>query len=88
MSKHDKLLERLLGNPKDFKYDELKRLLNGFGYVEENRGRTSGSAVLFYNKVTQDKISIHKPHPSNIIKTYIIKLIIDHITNGGLINTK
>ena len=85
MSKHDKLLERLLGNPKDFTYDELKRLLSGFGYGEENRGRTSGSAVMFYHAETQDKISIHKPHPGNIIKGYVIKLVIEHLQKSGLL---
>jgi len=85
MSKHQKLIERLLGNPKDFTYDELKRLLSGFGYVEEQRGRTSGSAVLFYNKETSDKISIHKPHPGNIIKGYIIKLVVEHLKKANLL---
>jgi len=85
MSKHQKLIERLLGNPKDFTYDELKRLLSGFGYVEEQRGRTSGSAVLFYNKETSDKISIHKPHTGNIIKGYIIKLVVEHLKKANLL---
>ncbi len=85
MSKHDKLLERFKTNPKDFTFEELKRLLGGFGYAEEQRGRTSGSAVMFYNEITNDKISIHRPHPGNIIKTYVLKLVAEHLKRNGLI---
>ena len=85
MSKHEKLIERILGNPKDFTYDELKRLLSGFDYIEEQRGRTSGSAVLFYNERTTDKICIHKPHPGNIIKGYVIKLVVEHLKKANVL---
>ena len=34
MSKLEKEIERLKSKPKDFTYDELKYLLNKFGFVE------------------------------------------------------
>jgi hypothetical protein len=88
MSKHEKLIERFLKKPKNFTYEELVSLLNGFGYVEENRGRTSGSAVAFYHKELNDKIMIHKPHPQKELKKYVIELVIEKLKSNKLINTK
>ncbi|MGA2185675.1 MAG: hypothetical protein ABSH47_21870 [Bryobacteraceae bacterium] len=34
MSQHEKPLERFRGRPSDFTWDELTRLLAGFGYKE------------------------------------------------------
>jgi predicted RNA binding protein YcfA (HicA-like mRNA interferase family) len=72
MGKHEKLIEKLLRKPKNFTYVELVTLLNGFGYQEENRGRTSGSAVAFYHAKLNDKIMIHKPHPQKEVKRYVL----------------
>jgi hypothetical protein len=60
MTQHDSLKVRVLTLPKNFTYAELVKLLNGFGYKEEERGRSSGSAVMFYNKAMNDKIMFHK----------------------------
>lgn len=84
MSKKEKLLERLKVKPKDFTYDELKTLLNYLGFNEYNKGKTSGSAVKFvdiYNRT----IELHKPHPSNIIKYYKIKELIEQLKEWELI---
>ena len=70
MTKHDKLLKRFLSKPKDFSYDELKKLLNGFGYDELTLGKSSGSRVAFHNDKTKHLIRLHKPHPKNILKRY------------------
>ena len=85
MSKHEKLKDRFLRKPKNFTYDELVSLLRGFGYIEEQRGRTSGSAVAFYHKKTNDKIMIHKPHPQKEIKKYVIELVFEKLKNNKLI---
>lgn len=74
MGKHEKLIDKLLGKPKNFTYSELVTLLSGFGYIEEQRGRTSGSAVAFYNQKLNDKIMIHKPHPHKEVKRYVLEL--------------
>ncbi len=65
MSQHEKLLSRFLSIPKDFSYGELKTLLHHFGYIEETKGRTSGSRVEFVNQDTENKIKLHKPHHSS-----------------------
>lgn len=79
MSKKEKLKQRLLNKPKDFTYLELKTLLIGFGYEETNKGKTSGSRVSFIHSITNSIISLHKPHPGNILKSYQIDLIIEQL---------
>lgn len=75
MSKLEKEIERLKLKPKDFEYDELKKILNNLGFVEDNKGKTSGSKVIFKNEYNQ-KIALHKPHPSKVLKSYQINEIL------------
>lgn len=75
MSKKEKLIARLLSRPKDFHYDEAKVLLQYFDFVENSKGRTSGSRVEFIRG--NDSILLHKPHPSGELKAYQIKQLID-----------
>jgi hypothetical protein len=79
MTKKDKLLERFLSIPKDFTYNELKTMLSGLGYKEHQLGKTSGSRVLFFNDYIGHEIKIHKPHPGNIIKPYLMKFIYENL---------
>ena len=53
-------------------------MLNKMGYIENNKGKTSGSKVVFINK-NNVKIELHKPHPRNILKPYQINLILDKL---------
>ncbi|MDC9727634.1 MAG: type II toxin-antitoxin system HicA family toxin [Candidatus Thioglobus sp.] len=74
MSKKEKLLKKFLEKPirKDLTFDELSSLLIGFGY-DKIEGK--GSAVKFYNKKEDNLINLHKPHPSNLLKMYLVKQI-------------
>ncbi len=86
MTKIDKLIKRLKSYPKDFTYDELKTILNAFGYTESNKGKTSGSRVIFIKTAADGsvlKIILHKPHPQNILKEYSIKDILDKLRENG-----
>ncbi|HCY36401.1 MAG TPA: hexulose-6-phosphate isomerase [Candidatus Margulisbacteria bacterium] len=85
MSTHEKLLIRFLSIPVDFKYTELKTLLSGFGYVETNKGKSSGSRVAFINTDTGGIIRLHKPHPKPVLKRYQVKEIIAHLEERGVI---
>lgn len=75
MSKLEKEIERLKAKPKDYTYDEAKRLLNNLGFYENNKGKTSGSRVAFINK-DNAKIDLHRPHPGNILKTYQVNKLL------------
>lgn len=74
MSKKDKLLTKFLENPprKDLTFKELSTLLLSLDF-EKIEG--TGSAVKFYNKKKDLLINLHKPHPSDILKVYLIKQI-------------
>jgi predicted RNA binding protein YcfA (HicA-like mRNA interferase family) len=85
MTKHDKLKEKLLRLPANFTYNELVTLLKRLGYSVEERGRSSGSAVMFYNKRVDDKILFHKPHPEKELKKYILKMIIEKLKNNKML---
>lgn len=73
-------MEKFLTKPakKDLTFSELETLLTGFGY-EKMEG--SGSRVKFFHPKTKDIISLHKPHPSNILKIYIVKEIQEKISH-------
>ncbi len=84
MSKKDKLLEKLKLKPKDFTYDELKKLLQGFGFELDVKGKTSGSRVAFYHKESLSVIRLHKPHPGEL-KRYQIEQVLDVLKQLGVI---
>ena len=75
MSKKDKLIKRFISLPNDFHYDEIVRLLRYFDYKEVKKGKTSGSRVKFMHIEEEDNIILHKPHPSGIVKVYMLKQI-------------
>ncbi len=83
MSRHEKLLNRLLSKSKDFTWDELKKLLGSFDYELFNG---KGSRRKFIHRETKQVISLHEPHPQNIIKTYVIEAVIIKLKELGYID--
>lgn len=84
MSKRDKLIERLLSQPKDFSFSELTTLLGGMGYSISSAGKTGGLRVKFENDAG-DYLRLHKPHPRNILKPYQMTDIINSLKERGLL---
>lgn len=78
-------MQRFLSKPADFTYDELKRLLNGFGYGEMKTGRTSGSRGAFINADTKHIIRLHRPHPRPVLKLYMLALVEENLRQQGLL---
>jgi len=74
MSKKDKLLTKFLEIPprKNLTFNELDSLLISCGF---RKIEGVGSAVKFYHQENDILINLHKPHPSNILKVYLIKQI-------------
>ena len=83
VSKKDKLIEKLKNRPKDFSYAELQSLLKYFGYEDDNKGRTSGSRVMFVSE-EYAPILLHKPHGRNYLLDYQIKQIVNVLEQEGL----
>ena len=85
MNKKEKLIKRFRTLPKDFTFEEVVTLFQCCGFTMENKGATSGSRVRFYNKDEQSSYIMHKPHPSNIIKGYLMRDILNFMLKNNYI---
>jgi hypothetical protein len=77
MSTKEKLIERFQSIPGDFTFDELKRVMNIYGFQLINLGTTSGSRLGFIKG--KRIIKMHKPHPGKIVGRKTLKAIYDEI---------
>jgi predicted RNA binding protein YcfA (HicA-like mRNA interferase family) len=84
MTRKEKLIQRLKSKPKDFTWNELTSLLTALGFTEVKTGKTGGSRRRFVNS-DNVIISLHKPHPGNILKRYQIEQIIEILSGEELI---
>ncbi len=87
VTKHDKLIKRLMTRPNNFTYPELKKLLTGFGYTETRTGKTAGSRVAFINN-NGHIIRLHKPHPGSELKKYQVDYLVDELGKRGYLYEK
>ena len=83
MGKLEKLKKRLKSLPKDFTFEEMQTLLLALGFELSNKGKTSGSRVMFI----KDKVCIilHKPHPRKELLLYQVKQVVETLSEEGLI---
>ncbi len=70
MTKADKLVARFKTAKSDFTWKELSSMLESLGYHQQ---QGSGSRVKFDNGNADQKINLHKPHPGNEVKIYVIR---------------
>lgn len=85
MSKKEKLIAKLKSNPKDFTFEDAESLLQYLGFIRTNKGRTSGSRVMFSSEQHAFKILLHKPHPRKELLEYQVKQLIEQLEQEGLI---
>lgn len=79
MSQKDRLIARLKMKPTDFSIQELDTLMNKCGCHKYNRGRTSGSAIAYIHVATKRVLSLHSPHPQKLLKTYMVKMVLEFL---------
>ncbi len=84
MSKKKKLIKKLKSGS-SITFEEIETLLSYLSYRRHDKGRTSGSRVCFISETTGGKIEMHKPHPSNEMKRYVVKMLIEYLEKEGLI---
>ncbi|MBQ6240424.1 MAG: type II toxin-antitoxin system HicA family toxin [Firmicutes bacterium] len=84
MGQKEKLIARLKSRPKDFTFNEAETLLGFLGYHRSNKGRTSGSRVIFISE-NHSPILLHKPHPRKELLTYQINQLLEHLKQEGLL---
>lgn len=84
MTRKEKLIKRFLSRPKDFTWEELVSLLSGLGFEEVSTGKTGGSRRRFLNEAGVI-ITLHKPHPQNVLRRYQIEQIIQILQDEELL---
>ena len=85
MGRKEKLIKKLMSAPKDFTFEEAATLLGYFTYVQGNKGKTSGSRVMFVSDQYHTKILLHKPHPGKELLEYQVKQLIEMLEQEGLL---
>ena len=84
MGQKEKLIKKLKSKPKDMTFEEAETLLKYLAYNRSDKGRTSGSRVMF----TSDEhapILLHKPHPRKELLAYQVKQLVEILEQEGLI---
>lgn len=66
MGKKDKLIKRLKSRPKDFIFDEAETLLKYFDFAYSNKGKTSGSRVIFESEIMDALCFINHIHKKSL----------------------
>ena len=84
MGQKEKLIAPLKSKPKDFTFNDAETLLGYFDYKRSNKGKTSGSRVMFVSDI-HPPIMLHKPHPRKELLSYQIKQLIDVLEQEGLL---
>mgnify|MGYP002552531022 CR=1 FL=1 len=84
MGQKEKLIRKLKSYPRDMTFDEVETLLRYLTYLRSNKGKTSGSRVMFTSD-THPPILLHKPHPRKELLEYQVKQLIEILEQEGLI---
>ena len=75
MSKWDKLLTRIYALSKDLRFDELRRVLESYGY--EMKAPGSGSSHYTFRKSGCQPITIPKHEPIKKVYVEMVKRIVE-----------
>ena len=84
MGQKEKLIKRLRSKPKDFSFNDAETLLGYFNYKRSDKGKTSGSRVMFVSD-DHPPIMLHKPHPRKELLAYQIKQLIEILEQEKLL---
>lgn len=84
MGQKEKLIFKLQSKPKNMTFAEVETILSYFGYRRFNKGKTSGSRVMFVSD-SHPPIMLHKPHPRKELLEYQIKQIVEILKEEKLI---
>ena len=75
MSKFDKLLDRICSMSKDMRFDELKKVLESYGYTMY--APKSGSSHYTFRKPGRNPITIPKHEPIKKVYVQMVKEVIE-----------
>lgn len=83
MSRLDKLKEKFLNPTSTITYNEAAQLLKWLNFIEDNKGKTSGSRVCFFRESDVAVIMLHKPHPDKELKSYAKRNLVKNLQERG-----
>jgi len=83
MGQFEKAKERLRSLPRDYTFSEARYLLGRLGFKEYQKGKTSGSRVMFYRERDNTKILLHKPHPGDVMSIANTEDLFDKLRSMG-----
>lgn len=84
MGQKEKILLQMRNNPRNVTFDDMAVLLRFLGYAVSNKGKTSGSRIMFVSE-DHGSILLHKPHPQKELKEYQVKQVLKYLDEEGLI---
>ena len=80
----EKLMRRRKSKRRDVTFKGAETLLGYLTYQRFNKGKTSGSRVLFYSE-GRAPILLHKPHPRKELLEYQVKQLLEVLEQEGLL---
>lgn len=84
LNKQVKRIQRLTTIPANLSWDELRAILNGFGYEQTSAGTTGGSRVKFRGDGLPD-LNLHRPHNPEIVRRYVLRQIVKALKREGVL---
>ena len=75
MSKWDKLLFRLLSLDKNMRFNELRKILESYGYIMNTPG--SGSSHYTFRKKGKNPITIPKHDPIKTVYVEMVRVVVE-----------
>ena len=81
MSKWDKLLKRICSLAKDIRFDELRKMLESYGYVMKSP--KGGSSHYTFRKQGCQPITIPKHEPIKKVYVEMVRQIVERETKNG-----
>ena len=82
MSKWDKLINRILSIPNDVRFEELRNILESYGYTMHNNG---GSHYIF-KKAGEYPITIPKHNPIKKVYVKMVRKVIEENEKNRLLS--
>lgn len=77
--------QKFKNRSRNISYVEAVTLLKHYGYIQDDKGKTSGSRVRFVCDGHCD-ILLHRPHPQKELKEYVVKELVYIFEQEGFWN--
>ncbi|WP_371833220.1 type II toxin-antitoxin system HicA family toxin [Ferrovibrio sp.] len=85
MTSLDKLKDAFASCRGPFPFRDFVRLLGQLGYEEVKAGRTGGSRRKFLNRIVDDVLYLHEPHPGTDMGAGMVKRLQQHLKDRKLL---